>query len=178
MDETQKKELEVIMNNAFLSAMDKADFSFVSLIKYSRQNNLFFDKFYESHFVVKLSKLKLVEAIYFLDHHESYGLSKKQVSSLFSAYAVEGLKIFLSETRLQFDRSNAYRILAAKVILVLDKKLFFENDFFNQSVFEFLDEPTLKSLNQKNTSNFEKNLEFELKPELGSNKEFPRQVKL
>ena len=164
MDENQKAELTHIMKNAICLAMDKKDFSVVSLVDYSRQNQLFFDQFYESCFVIKLSQLNLIEATGFLNHHESYGLNKKITSEFFSSYAKEGLNNFLIETRKQYDKLMAHKVLADNFALVLEKKLFFENDFFEQKIFEFVDDITIKKLKQTSTANFENYLQTELKP--------------
>lgn len=169
MDETQKTELSHIMKNAISIAMDKKDFSVVSLIEYSKQNQLFFDKFYESQFIVKLSQLNFLSSIIFLDYYESYGLNKKQVSTFFSSYAKEALSNFLIETRNQYEKLPAHTLVADKFSLALDKKIFFEQDFFEHDVFKFVENIKLKTLKQKNTANFESYLQSELAPKQDSN---------
>ena len=174
MDETQKTELSQIMKNAIGLAMEKKDFSVISLIEYCRKNQLFFDQYYESSFVIKLSELKFLRAIEFLNYHEYYGLNKKQVSTFFSSYAKEELSNFLIEMKDQYANYPPHRMLAAKFSLVLDKKLFFDPDFFEQNVFQFVDDNTLKKLIEQNTSNFESYLQSELKIK----KDSPHKIKI
>lgn len=151
-------------------SLEKDDSRMISLVKFSKNNDLFFPQIYEMWFVTKLTwciaELKDFSA---LDDYKIFGLNAKEVGIIY-ADNFNTLIGKIKKSATSADTSSLiHKTIYSYLDRVLDTGVFFETSFFESNAITKVIVQTMEPLKKKNSENAAKFLEDTLEEKSGTN---------
>lgn len=153
------KLLENTLLPQILKGIDDDNPGFLSLIRISKDNGLFFPKLYESFFMLALNKSFYWNSNTVLEHYSLFGLDSIKAGNLFTEYYIYNKDYYINKiTKDNNSQNSLYYYLIEKIQSSLEYGIILPNSFLDGIHLPIMTAENLNNIKNHNNHNYQQYL--------------------